>query len=105
MDRMQNKTGQLKYAVETRYGGTAELAQSVHVHERHEGETVWEGVVHVFDVAGDPKAKRVYAWSSPRAKGEFFAVLHRGPVNGPVEAVRSVLMTEDGVYAQRDAVH
>jgi hypothetical protein len=33
--------------------------------EVSEGQTVWEGVVHVFDLEGHPKATRAYAWSSP----------------------------------------
>jgi hypothetical protein len=44
---------------------SATLAQSVPVLETFEGQTVWEGVVHVFDLEGHPKATRAYAWSSP----------------------------------------
>jgi|HubBroStandDraft_6_1064221.scaffolds.fasta_scaffold214732_3 hypothetical protein len=44
---------------------TATLAQSAPVLETFEGKPVWEGVVHVFDLAGHPTATRVYAWSSP----------------------------------------
>ena len=55
----------LKRAVESQHGGSATLAQSVPVRETHDGQTVWEGVVHVFDLAGQPKATRAYAWSSP----------------------------------------
>jgi hypothetical protein len=32
------------------HGGSARLAQSVPVRETFEGKTVWEGVVHVFDL-------------------------------------------------------
>jgi hypothetical protein len=45
------------------------------------GSTVWEGMVHVFDLEGHPKATRAYAWSSPiegSTKRGFFAVLHGG---------------------------
>jgi len=42
---------QLKRTVENMHGGTATLAQSVPVRETFEGKTVWEGVVHVFDLA------------------------------------------------------
>ena len=41
----------------------ATLVQSAPVDERHNGPPVWQGVVHVFDISGHPKAKR--AWSSP----------------------------------------
>jgi hypothetical protein len=42
---------QLKRAVEAQHGGTATFAQSVPVRETFKGETVWEGIVHVFDLA------------------------------------------------------
>jgi hypothetical protein len=39
----------------------ATLAQSVPAKETHAGAVVWEGVVHVFDLAGHPTASRAYA--------------------------------------------
>ena len=35
------------------------------VKEVFNGMTVWERVVHVFDLEGHPKATRAHAWSSP----------------------------------------
>lgn len=46
---------QLKRAVEAQHGGTATLVQGVPVRETFKGSTVWEGVVHAFDLAGHPK--------------------------------------------------
>jgi hypothetical protein len=89
---------QLKQAVESMHSGTATLAQSVPVHEVFEGEMVWEGVVHVFDLAGHPKATRDYAWSSPiegTTKRRFFAVLHTERINSPLEAVRAAIVAEN----------
>jgi hypothetical protein len=60
-------------------------------------QTVWEGVVHVFELEGHPKATRAYAWSSPiegSTKRRFFAVLHIPPVTSPVEAVRAAIVQE-----------
>ena len=87
---------ELKKAVESQHGGTATLVQSVPVHEQHGGETVWKGTVHIFDLAGHPKAKRAYAWSYelPDGKRRFFAVLHIPPIIGPVEAVRAAIVAE-----------
>ena len=89
-------TDQLKRAVESQHGGTATLAQSVPVQETFEGKTVWDGVVHVFDLAGHPTAKRAYAWSYERDDGRrrFFAVLHVPPITGPREAVRAAIVAE-----------
>jgi len=62
-----------------------------------EGQPVWEGVVHVFDIEGHPKATRAYAWSSPVEGSErrrFFAVLQLGAIKSPVDAVRAAIVTE-----------
>jgi hypothetical protein len=87
---------ELKRAVEAQHGGTATLVQSVPIDERHDGKPVWQGVVHVFDIVGNPLGKRAYAWSSERDDGKrrFYAVLHMGPVTGPVEAVRAAIVAE-----------
>jgi len=88
---------QLKEAVEKMHGGTATLAQTVPILETFEGKIVWEGVVHVFDLADHPKATRAYAWSSPiegSTKRRFYAVLHTERINSPVEAVRAAIVAE-----------
>jgi hypothetical protein len=88
---------ELKQAIESQHGGIATLAQSVPVREVFEGRVVWEGVVHVFELAGHPKASRAYAWSSPiegSNKRRFFAVLHQAPITSPVEAVRAAIVAE-----------
>ena len=87
----------LRVAIETQHGGNASLAQSVPVHETFKGETVWEGVVHVFDLDGHPKATRAYAWSSPIGgsdKRRFYAVLHLGRIRSPADAVRAAIVAE-----------
>ena len=87
---------ELKKAVESQYGGTATLVQSVPIREEHNGQTVWDGTVHVFDLAGHPKTTRAYAWSYelPDGKRRFFAVLHVPPITGPREAVRAAIVAE-----------
>src|ERR1700687_2284442 len=88
---------QLKEAIEHIHGGSSQLAQSVPVRETFEGKTVWEGVVHVFDLTGHPTATRAYAWSSPiegSTKRRFFAVLHTARINSPLEAVRAAIVAE-----------
>lgn len=54
---------QLREAVERMHGGSATLAQSVPIRETFDGGPVWEGVAHVFDLAGHPIALRAYARS------------------------------------------
>ena len=53
-----------KQTVESQHGGTAYFVQSVSVHEKHAGETVWDGAVAIFDLWDSPSgATRAYAWS------------------------------------------
>lgn len=88
---------ELQQAVERMHACKATLAQSVPVTETFEGKTVWEGVVHVFDLKGHLTATRAYAWSSPiegSDKRQFFAVLHQPPITSPVEAVRAAIVHE-----------
>lgn len=90
-------TDQLKQAVESQHGGKATLAQSVPVKETQGSVTVWEGVVHVFDLRDSPSgATRAYAWSYERDDGKrrFFAVLHTGPILSPRDAVRAAIVAE-----------
>src|ERR1700739_4775734 len=71
--------------------------QSVPVKEKFQEATVWEGVVHVFDLAYNPKATRAYAWSSPiegSSKRRFFAVLHMGAIDSPQAAVGAAIVAE-----------
>ena len=87
----------LKDAIEAQHGGKATFTQSVPVKETHGGKAVWEGVVHVFDLAGNAKATRAYAWSSPiegSDKRRFFAVLHMGAIKSPADAVRAAIVAE-----------
>jgi hypothetical protein len=87
---------QLKQAVESQHGGTATFVQSVPVHETHKGETVWNGAVAVFDLSGNPKANRAYAWSYelPDGKRRFFAVLAAGYITSPAKAVQAAIVAE-----------
>ena len=88
---------QLKAAVESQHGGAAELIQSVHVKETFGGKVVWDGFVHVFEMTGDSKIERVYAWSSPiegSEKRRFFTVQHIGGITSPQAAVRAAIVAE-----------
>ncbi|HVA11852.1 MAG TPA: hypothetical protein VNF99_01250 [Stellaceae bacterium] len=88
---------ELKVAVESQHGGKARLLQSVPVKETFQGATVWDGMVHIFDLAGNPHATRAYAWSSPiegSDKRRFFAVLHMGGIDSPQAAVRAAIVAE-----------
>lgn len=94
---MEVTADQLKQAVEGQHGGTAALVDALPVKEVFDGKTVWEGVVHVFDLGGHPKATRAYAWSSPMEgsnKRRFYAVLHLGGIRSPLDAVRAAIVAD-----------
>ena len=87
----------LKQAVETQHGGRATFVQAVPVHEELGGQTIWDGVVSVFDLKGSSSgAFRAYAWFYERDPGKqlFFSVLHSPKVDGPRAAVRSAMAAE-----------
>lgn len=110
--RCQNLAGELaveelKQSVEALHGGVATFIQSVPVREKFQGYTVWDGVVHVFNIEGHPQATRAYAWSSPIEGSErrrFFAVLQLGAIKTPLDAVRAAVVAEhraDGPESER----
>lgn len=96
MSQLEVDADQLRNSVEAQHGGTATFVQSVPVTESFKGETVWEGTVHVFDLAGHPQATRAFAWSYERDDGKrrFIAVLQVPPINTPQDAVRAAIVAE-----------
>ena len=87
----------LQQAVEGQHGGSAAFDRIVHVVERYEGQTVWDGPVHIFELVGHPTATECYAWSDPvpgSDRRRFYAVLKAGPVTSPEEAVRAAIVHE-----------
>ena len=93
----ESDVDQLKHAVESQHGGAATFTGSVPVKEMYEGQTVWEGVVHIFSLDNHHSATIAYAWSSPiegSTKRRYFAVLHLGGIRGPQDAVRAAIVAE-----------
>ena len=87
----------LKQAVESAHGCKANFAQSVPVRQSFDGRPDWEGVVHIFNVIGNPQTTRAYAWSAPAADGadgRIIAMLHVPPVDCPIAAVREAVAQE-----------
>ena len=94
---MDVSSKELRRAVESQHGGTAILITKLPVKEVFEGKLVWEGVVHIFNLEGNSKATRAYAWSSPvegSNRRRFNAVLHLGGIRSPLDAVRAASVAE-----------
>jgi hypothetical protein len=88
----------LAQAIRDLHSCKATWVESVPVKEIFQGATVWEGTVQVFNLIGHPTATRCYAWSyvtdDKTGKRKIFAVLHRGPVDSPLNAVRAMIVAE-----------
>lgn len=78
------------------HGAKATHVESVPVKEMFQGQTVWDGIVEVFDLHGHPKTHRVYAWShETEGKGkQHVTVLHIPPAVSPETAVRAAIVQE-----------
>ena len=83
-------------AIRHMHGCEARWVESVPVHETHDGKTVWDGEVQVFDLVGHPKAARAYAWShaTEGTRRRFHAVLGIPPVDSAAMAVRTSVLAE-----------
>jgi len=70
----------------------------VPVKETFQGKTVWEGIVEVFEIHGDTRTNRIYAWShdadDPKKPKRHVTVLHIAPVTSAAAAVRAAIVQE-----------
>jgi hypothetical protein len=80
------------------HGAEATHVESVPVKEMFRGETVWDGVVEVFDLVGHPSAFRVYAWAhdtdDPKNPRRHVTVLHSHPIKSAEDAVKAAIVQE-----------
>ena len=81
-------------AIRKTHGCESRHVESVPVHETFHGQTVWEGMVEVFDLIGHPTAKQCYAWGHHAGKeddrgSKYVVVLMIPPVDSPITAVRA----------------
>jgi hypothetical protein len=70
----------------------------VPVKEVFRGETVWDGIVEVFHLAGHSQTDKVYAWlhdtGDPSKAALPVTVLHIHPALSPLAAVRAFIVQE-----------
>lgn len=95
---MSEYIDELRDIIRRLHGVESEHVKSVPVKETFKGQTVWEGVVEIFQLVGHPKASFAYAWShdtgdrsNPR---RHVTVLHVGPVRSAAMAVRAAIREE-----------
>lgn len=88
---------ELQKAVEKLHNCKSNQIESIPVKETFQGQTVWEGIVEVFELIDHPTAKKCYAWSyieEKSKKKKFIAVLHQKPVDSPQKAVQAYIVSE-----------
>ena len=84
----------IKRTVEATVEGVVTHKESVPVVETFRGQTVWEGVVEVFDVA-DPPPAVAYGWAVESDKGpQYITVKGEPPADSPLAAVRVWLVAQ-----------
>ena len=88
--------GELRDVIRRLHGAEATHVESVAVKETFKGQTVWEGIVEVFDLVGHPTASRAYAWAhdGKHPKESSVAVLHIEPITSASAAVRAAIVQE-----------
>lgn len=90
-----SKVDKLRDVIHALHGGQATHRESVPVKEIFNGETVWDGIVEVFQLKGHPKTDTVYAWLHDTGKRiEPVTVLHIHPATTPLAAVRAFIVQE-----------
>jgi hypothetical protein len=89
---------ELRDVIRTLHGAEPTHIESIPVKEVFGGQTIWDGVVEVFELKGHPKASRVYAWAhdtddlqKPR---RHVTVLHIPPITSAVLAVKAAIVEE-----------
>jgi hypothetical protein len=86
--------GSLKNVILNLHNCKSKGVESIPIKEEFEGETVWEGVVQVFNLIDHPVAPKCYAWSylvDNKGKKKFVVALHQDPVNSPEDAVKAFI--------------
>jgi len=89
---------ELRDVIRKLHNAKAKHVKSVHVTEVFQGQTVWDGVVEVFDLKGHPKTHRAYAWThatdDPKQPRRSVTVLHIPPAISPQTAVQAAILQE-----------
>ena len=95
---------ELREVIHKLHGVDSTHVESVAVKEIFKGQTVWEGIVEVFELRNHPKTNRVYAWAhetdDPDKPVRHVTVLHLGPVDSALKAVRASILQERDLAAE-----
>lgn len=79
------------------HGVDSEHVYSLPIKEEVGGQTVWEGVVEVFNLEDHSTASRVYAWmhqTDELGQPRHVTVLHLHPIKSARDAVKAAIAQE-----------
>lgn len=98
---------ELRDAIHRLHGVEATHRASIPVKEVFNGQTVWDGIVEVFDLKGHPNTDTAYAWlhdtGDPEKPFRPVTVLRIHPALSPVDAVRAFIVQEFRANAPSEA--
>ncbi len=94
---MKPPINQLQETIKRLHGVESSHIETVYVKETHDGKTIWEGDVEVFELQKHPKTKKAYAWMHGIDDGKakrHVTVLAVPPITSPEAAVKAVIVHE-----------
>src|SRR2546427_10993106 len=99
-----NYIEELQDVIRRLHGSESTHVETVPIKETHEGRTIWEGEVEVFDLHDHPQTSRVYAWAHETDDADrprrHVTVLHIPPATTPRKAVQVSIVKD---YREREA--
>lgn len=97
---MTDRVDNIRLAIEKGHDCRAIYVGSVVVREFFDGdsEPIWEGVVEVFRIQGNPTATTAYGWvkgqlGPPKQEPEYIVVLGVPPINSAQDAVKAAIVS------------
>ena len=97
MDKMNHIKALLKKIKEIHHCKATHLG-SEDVKETLTGETVWEGVVHIFTTLDHPEAYHIYGWACQNdgqsKDREYITVPAKHPIDTPEKAVHAYIVSQ-----------
>jgi hypothetical protein len=81
----------LQSVILRRHACQASWSESLPVHDVFRGQTIWQGIVEVFQLSGHPTARKAYAWLDQDGENDTTemveTILEIPPVDSPLSAV------------------
>ncbi len=94
----QSYLEELREVIRRVHGVDSEHLRTVAVKESLQGNTLWNGLVEVFELKGHPSAEHAYAWADrmddPTHRRHHVTILELPPIKSAQDAVRVAIEQE-----------